>query len=69
MAKKAVKKATKIPPKRGQDKKKKLPRGYKECGSCRRLLHIHKYVYIKMNAKLVCLCPLADGEILLAESV
>jgi hypothetical protein len=163
MAKKAVKKATKIPPKRGQDKKKKLPRGYKECGSCRRLLHIHKYVcdkcgfkhdmkkkkvdilknlnkvtpkllrslielddfncltdmkpepsqfsdfllprgevtvpidykkrrssksqatsasgqfnwtalgshggYIKMNAKLVCLCLLADGEILLAESV
>lgn len=26
------------------DKKKKLPRGYKECGNCKRLLHIHRYV-------------------------
>jgi hypothetical protein len=28
----------------GRRGEKKLPRGYKECGNCRRLLHIHKYV-------------------------
>ena len=39
---KAVKK--KAVPKRSTNKKKKLPRGFKECGNCRRLLHIHKYV-------------------------
>ncbi len=44
MAKAAPKKAAKTLPKRTQDKKKKLPRGYKECGNCKRLLHIHKYV-------------------------
>ena len=26
------------------DKQKKLPRGYKQCGNCRKLLHIHRYV-------------------------
>lgn len=44
MAKKVTKKATKVLPKRSTDKKKKLPRGYKECGNCKQLLHIHKYV-------------------------
>ena len=40
---KAVKKTTRSQSKK-QDKKKKLPRGYKECFNCRHLLHIHKYV-------------------------
>lgn len=44
MTKKAAKKPNKLPPKRTTEKKKKLPRGYKECGSCKQLLHIHKYV-------------------------
>lgn len=42
-AKKTAKKVPKAAPKRGADKKKKLPRGYKECGNCKKLLHIHKY--------------------------
>jgi hypothetical protein len=41
------KKSAKIkpaPPTKTSSIKKKLPRGYKECGECRRLLHIHRYV-------------------------
>lgn len=51
MGKKPAKKVTKSVPKRSQDKKKKLPRGFKECGNCRRLLHIHKYVCDKCGFK------------------
>lgn len=40
---KAVKKSTRSQSKK-QEKKKKLPRGFKECFNCRHLLHIHKYV-------------------------
>jgi hypothetical protein len=40
---KAVKKGTRSLSKK-QEKKKKLPRGFKECSNCRHLLHIHKYV-------------------------
>jgi ribosomal protein L32 len=47
MAKTATRKKptqTKTEKRLAGDKKKKLPRGYKECGNCKMLLNIHKYV-------------------------
>ena len=41
---KSVKKGTRPNIKKGLSKKKKLPRGYKECSGCKKLLHIHKHV-------------------------
>ena len=41
---KQIKQGSRTPPKKRVDKKKKLPRGFKECQNCRKLLHIHKYV-------------------------
>ena len=48
---KSMKQGTKAVPKKKVDKKKKLPRGYKECSKCKKLLHIHKYVCDKCGFK------------------